>query len=241
MQKSWRKRKERREPGHEEARHSPDRGEGDGMNSKDGEGIPPGEERRRPVVHDRRKVRATESEGPSAADEAGEAPAQPASDLERVTAERDGYLEDLKRLKAEFENYRKRILKEQTEVIERAAVHLIRRLLPLLDNFDLAVAAAEESRDFDKMLRGVELVYGELKEALAAEGLTPIDAKGRRFDPNLHEAALEGPGDSDGGELYVAEVLRPGYLFKHRVMRPAMVKVVRRATEGPIEPRERTG
>lgn len=146
---------------------------------------------------------------------------------EKLKAERDGYLEDLQRLKAEFENYRKRILREQTEVVSRASAGLVAALLNVVDNFDLAVAAAEETRDFDKMLRGVEMVYGELKEVLGAEGLQPIDAKGKPFDPTLHEAALEVPGEEDGQPV-VAEVLRPGYMFKGRVLRPAMVKVTRK-------------
>lgn len=145
----------------------------------------------------------------------------------KIESERDAYLEDLQRLKAEFENYRKRILREQTDVVSRASAGLVSALLGVMDNFDLAVAAAEGTRDFDKMLRGVEMVYGELKEVLGAEGLQPIEAKGKPFDPNLHEAALEVPGDEDGHPV-VAEVLRPGYMFKGRVLRPAMVKVIRK-------------
>lgn len=151
---------------------------------------------------------------------------------EKVQAERDSYLEDLKRLKAEFENYRKRILREHTDVVSRASTGVVANLLSVLDNFDLAVSAAEETRDFDKMLRGVEMVYGELKEVLKSEGLEPIDAKGKRFDPSLHEAAVETPGDAEG-ELIVTEVLRPGYMLKGRVVRPAMVRVTRKAAATP--------
>lgn len=154
------------------------------------------------------------------------------NDLDRAVSERDAYLDDLKRLKAEFENYRKRILKEQTEVVERASSNVISGLLPVLDNFELAIAAAEETSDFERMLRGIEMVYGELKEVLGSEGLRPINAKGKPFDPNFHEAAIELPSaeeDPEGNEteLVVAEVLRPGYTFKDRVLRPAMVKVRR--------------
>jgi molecular chaperone GrpE len=166
--------------------------------------------------------------GSSEADAEEEKTVEEAARLEKVEVERDAYLEDLKRLKAEFENYRKRILREQTEVISRASAGLVSGLLGVLDNFDLAVAAAEETRDFDKMLRGVEMVYGERKEVLRAEGLDPIEAKGRVFDPSLHEAAVETPGDTDGN-LIVTEVLRPGYMFKGRVLRPAMVRVTRKA------------
>jgi molecular chaperone GrpE len=159
-------------------------------------------------------------------EESVEVPADLEDETAALRAERDGYLDDLKRIKAEFENYRKRILKEQTEFVERASASLVSSLLPVLDNFDLAVSAAEDTKEFDKMLRGIEMVYGELKEVLKGEGLRPIEARGQRFDPNLHEAALEVPG-AEEGELEVVEVLRPGYTFKGRVLRPAMVKVRR--------------
>jgi molecular chaperone GrpE len=111
--------------------------------------------------------------------------------------------------------------------VERATAGLVARLLPVLDNFELAVAAAEESHDFERMLKGIEMVFGELREVLASEGLKAIPAKGRTFDPNFHEAAFEVPGEGDG-EPYVAEELRPGYTFKGRVLRPSMVKVARK-------------
>jgi molecular chaperone GrpE len=147
------------------------------------------------------------------------------------------HLSDLQRLQADFANYRKRVLREQTELVERAAGHLVHRLLSVLDSFDLAVAAAEETKDFERMLRGVEMVLGELKEVLKAEGLETIPARDQPFDPNLHEAALEVPGDEDG-EMVVAGVLRPGYVLKGRVLRPAMVKVTRRRAAGEGEPQD---
>lgn len=166
-----------------------------------------------------------------AAPEASEAPATTtaaANDeaLAAAKAEATAYLEDLQRLKAEFDNYRKRIVKEQTGLVERAAAGLAFRLLPVLDSFELAVASAEGTRDFERMLKGIEMVFGELKEVLGSEGLEPIDARDKPFDPNLHEAALEVEGDGRG-EPYVAEELRTGYRFKGRVLRPAMVKVAR--------------
>ncbi|MCW3044079.1 MAG: hypothetical protein JWL57_2237 [Actinobacteria bacterium] len=160
------------------------------------------------------------------------APAEPnplEAQVEAARAEAAAYLDDLQRLKAEFDNYRKRIVKEQTGLVERASASLLHRLLPVLDNFELAVASAEESREFDRMLKGIEMVFGELKEVLTAEGLTAIAAKGKAFDPNYHEAALQVDGEEDG-EAYVAEELRSGYTYKGRVLRPSMVKVARRGT-----------
>ncbi len=166
--------------------------------------------------------------GPAAPAPAAPAEANPlASQLEAARTEAAAYLDDLQRLKAEFDNYRKRIVKEQTGLVERASAGLLYRLLPVLDNFELAVASAEESREFDRMLKGIEMVFGELKEVLNAEGLTAIAAKGQAFDPNYHEAALTVDGQDDG-EPYVAEELRSGYTYKGRVLRPSMVKVARR-------------
>jgi molecular chaperone GrpE len=192
------------------------------------------EARRGPVIRDKRVSSRVSSDDANPQEEIKQSAEQKqdeaAQSLEKLTADRNQYLEDLQRLKAEFENYRKRILREQTEVVNRASAALVHSLLPVLDNFDLAVAAAEDTKDFEKMLRGLELVYGELKEVLRAEGLEVIEARGRRFDPSLHEAALEIPGAEDG-TLVVTEVLRPGYMFKGRVLRPAMVKVTRKSGE----------
>jgi molecular chaperone GrpE len=203
---------------------------------------------RRITINDRRKLHpevaaaAPEDNPPASAPGAGtpEPPPVPATlvedapnpletQLEAARAEAAGYLDDLQRLKAEFDNYRKRIVKEQTSLLERASASLLHRLLPVLDNFELAVASAEESREFDRMLKGIEMVFGELKEVLTAEGLTAIAAKGQAFDPNYHEAALTVDGEEDG-EPYVAEELRSGYTYKGRVLRPSMVKVARRHT-----------
>lgn len=189
--------------------------------------------RRGPHVRDRRKIRIDDAkESSEARVSEDEAVATEEQALEAARSEAAAHLEDLQRLKAEFENYRKRIVKEQTEFVERASASLIIRMLAVLDNFELAVAAAESTRDFERMLKGVELVFGELKEVLAAEGLRPIEAVGKRFDPNLHEAAVEIAGEFDG-DLFVADVLRAGYTLKGRVLRPAMVKVVRR--QGAID------
>lgn len=183
-------------------------------------------------VKDRRKLREDDSPGQQVG-QSPEAAAEVSSEdqVEQAKAEAAGYLDDLQRLKAEFDNYRKRVLKEQTALVESASASMVARLLSVMDNFELAVASAEESREFDKMLKGIEMVYGDLKEVLRSEGVEPIEAKGAPFDPQVHEAALEVPGD-DSGHMVVSEVLRPGYLLKGRVIRPAMVKVTQKASGG---------
>ena len=147
--------------------------------------------------------------------------------LERARREAAEHLDDLKRLKAEFENYRKRVLKEQTQLVGRASQQLVEKLMPVLDNFELALIAADRTKDIDALVRGVEIVFGELMDVLHKEGLQKIDALGKPFDPTLHEAVLEvGDGPAEG-EPIVAEVVRNGYTLKGKVVRPAMVKVIR--------------
>jgi molecular chaperone GrpE len=106
-----------------------------------------------------------------------------------------------------------------------AAEPVMRRLLEVLDDFELALLHAAEDVDQDRLLKGVELVYAKLVDALGAEGLERIEAEGEPFDPSLHEALMQtGEGD---GEPRVAEVFRPGYTLRGRVIRPAGVRVER--------------
>jgi molecular chaperone GrpE len=151
-------------------------------------------------------------------------------EIERARAEAAEYLADLQRLKAEFDNYRKRVLREQTQAVELAAGPLVIRLLEVLDEFELALTAAERVESapgMERFVHGVEIVYAKLMEILKAEGLERIAADGAPFDPELHEALLQGGGEP-GGEPYVEDVLRTGYTLKGRVIRPAGVKVSRR-------------
>jgi molecular chaperone GrpE len=148
------------------------------------------------------------------------------ADLAAARAEADSYLDDLRRLQADFENYRKRMLREQTARIASASQGLVAKLLLVLDNFELAVSHAEQSRDFDRMLKGVEMVFGELREVLQGEGLVKIEAEGKPFDPERHEAvvAVEQEGAEPGT---VVDVVRTGYELRGKVLRPAMVKVAK--------------
>jgi molecular chaperone GrpE len=149
------------------------------------------------------------------------------SDLDSAKAEAAEYLDHLKRLKAEFDNYRKRVLKEQTRAVELATEPLMTKILEVLDEFELAVMAAEGKPEFERFRRGVEMVYGKLTEILRSEGLEPIEADGKPFDPEVHEALLQ-VDEGDGDETYVADVLRTGYRLRGRLLRPAGVKVARR-------------
>jgi molecular chaperone GrpE len=147
-------------------------------------------------------------------------------DIEALRSEATQYREHLQRLQAEFDNYRKRVLREQTTAVEQAARPVFRRLLEVLDDFDLALMHAQDRPDFDRFLHGVELVYAKLLDTLRAEGLEQMDAQGKPFDPENHEALMQtGAGE---GDPVVADVLRPGYTLKGRVLRPAGVRVERK-------------
>jgi molecular chaperone GrpE len=159
--------------------------------------------------------RPTEARGASEGDE-----------LDAARAEAAQYREHLQRLQAEFDNYRKRVLREQTSAVELAAQPVLRRLLEVLDDFDLALMHAQDRPDYDRFLHGVELVYAKLVDTLRAEGLERMDAEGKPFDPELHEALMQS-GEGNGDPV-VADVLRPGYTLKGRVLRPAGVRVERK-------------
>ena len=133
--------------------------------------------------------------------------------------QRDDYYNSLLRLQAEFDNYRKRVERQRLEMVELAATSLVKELLPVLDTADLALAhgAGEE----------VKHVAGALFDVLSKEGLERIVPEGQAFDPEHHDAVAHEPaeGADAPAQPEVSEVLRAGYLWKGRVLRPAMVKV----------------
>lgn len=190
-------------------------------------------EQRPPIkITDKRRVREDDA-ARAPADQVGATPgpetlgpedADVTRDLDTARAEAAEYLDHLRRLQAEFDNYRKRVLKEQTDAVERAAAPVMQRLLEVLDEFELALMSANDKPDLDRFLHGVELVYAKLADTLKAEGLERIDAQGKPFDPEKHEALMQ---TGEGDHLVVADVLRPGYTLRGRVIRPAGVRVNR--------------
>lgn len=142
------------------------------------------------------------------------------ADLAELARERDDFRELAQRVQADFENYRKRVIREQTTVVERATEGLVTELLSVLDSFELALDTLEESDE--NVRKGVELVYSSLLGALERVGLERIPTEGAPFDPTVHEAVLQEDGD---GEPVVVETMRSGFRLKGKVLRPAMVKV----------------
>ena len=136
--------------------------------------------------------------------------------------EHDRFLRTL----AEFDNFRKRSREEFQQVCSFAIEDLIIRLLPVLDNFERAIKTAEEIKDYDALHGGVILILRQLRDILTKEGVTPIEAQGKSFDPNLHEAVMRVDTDEypDGT---IIEEFQTGYTLGDKVIRPSMVKVAR--------------
>jgi len=147
-----------------------------------------------------------------------------------LEAERDEHLNDLKRVAAEFENYRKRVARDQESLVARAHERLVKELLPVLDGLEHAMEAAvrHSGGDSRKLEEGVRLVHRELAAALEREGLAEIDSNGQ-FDPHVHEALLSQPSDAEEGS--VIEVVQKGYKLGDKVLRPARVVVAAPAEE----------
>jgi molecular chaperone GrpE len=141
--------------------------------------------------------------------------------LAAAEANAQQHLDDLKRLAAEFDNYRKRVAREQEALSSRAAERLVRELLPIADDLERALEAAEQHEEA-KLEDGVRLVHRELSAVLEREGLVEIETNGK-FDPHVHEALLARPADAEEGS--VLEVVQKGYRLGDRVLRPARVVV----------------
>jgi molecular chaperone GrpE len=142
--------------------------------------------------------------------------------LAEAEAKRDEYLDHLQRLKAEFDNYRKRALRDQEALAARAHERLVKELLPVLDDLERALDAAEV-HDEASVVEGVRLVQRALQASLEREGLAEIETDGA-FDPHVHEALLAQPGEgAESGT--VLQVVQKGYRLGDRVLRPARVVV----------------
>src|ERR671933_2033971 len=142
-------------------------------------------------------------------------------ELAELTRERDEYLDALQRVKAEFDNYRKRAARDQESLVARAHEGLVKELLPILDDLERALEAASQHEEA-KLEEGVRLVHRSLRDLLAKEGLTEVETNGK-FDPHVHEALLSQPSDEEEGT--VIEVVQKGYTLGDRVVRPARVVV----------------
>lgn len=169
------------------------------------------------------------AESPGIQDEGADGPATDAESEDRSPEARaaDEYRARLLRLKADFDNYRRRMAQEQARWSDAAVGRFIEALLPVVDNLE---RATEAGGDGEAIRRGVELTVRQLQELLAKFGVEPMNPVGQAFDPTVHEAMLQ-VETTDHPDGQVIEELRKGYLFKRQVLRPSMVKVARRVTD----------
>ena len=171
------------------------------------------------------EAEAAEEEN-DAVEAADAALAEQADPREVLARERDEYLLALQRTQADFENYRKRIARQQEEQAARASQHLVEKLLPVLDALDLAENHLNESLDVSEGAKALRASRAMLMDILSREGLERVDQPEVPFDPSVHDAVAHSDGDcGPGGETMVEEVMRSGYRWKGQPLRAAMVRV----------------
>jgi len=144
--------------------------------------------------------------------------------FDEETEKNKALYDQLLRLKAEFENFRKRTERDKENLIKFAEESLIQELLPVMDNIERAIDSAHNHRDFDSLKQGVIMIQKQLKEILSKTGLVEMKTDGEKFDPRLHEIVSQEEADKHP-EGTIIEELQKGYLLADRVIRPAMVKV----------------
>jgi len=142
---------------------------------------------------------------------------------------KDEHIEELNdklmRTMAEFDNFRKRTEKEKTHMFEIGAKDIIEKILPIIDNFERGIGSVPETEKDSAFVQGIEQIYKQLLTTLESAGVTPIEAVGKEFDPNLHNAVMHAE-DESFGENIVSEELQRGYMYRDSVVRHSMVKVV---------------
>lgn len=165
---------------------------------------------------------------------AAEGPPDPAAAYQKLVAEKQELFERLQRKQAELENFRKRLQREKEDFLQHATADLVRALLPALDAFDRALKHRDANIPED-FYQGMDLIYRQLLEVLGRAGLSPVETAGKLFDPHFHQAVetVQVPGARD---QEIVEELQRGYRLKHRLLRPAIVKVATSGRGGEVKP-----
>ncbi|HZG84153.1 nucleotide exchange factor GrpE [Paenibacillus sp.] len=167
----------------------------------------------------------TTAEPPETADAELAEEAATNAEMEALKKTAEEHYQRYLRTQADFDNFRRRARAEKEEFAKYASQKLIEGLLPIVDNFDRAVAASREQRDFEALAKGVEMIQRQLGQLLESEGLKPIEAIGQPFNPELHQAIMQVPAEEGTESGIVVEELQKGYMLKEKVIRPSMVKV----------------
>jgi molecular chaperone GrpE len=150
------------------------------------------------------------------------------AELKERAAKADEHWDRLLRATADFDNFKKRATREKQDAIKFANENLLQKLIPILDNFDMALSAAQNTQTdgSESLQTGINMIYQQLKSVLAENGVEEVDAMGKPFDPNLHEAVSQKETD-EAPEGQVVQQLRKGYKLKERLLRPASVIVAK--------------
>ena len=178
-------------------------------------------------IEETEAVDAAEGENDTEAQPADEAQENPADAMQQKIDELTAGLKEKEeralRLQADFENFRRRTSKEKEELSAVIKQEILKDMLPLLDNFERAMAA--ETKDAEAFQKGVDMIYTQLQEVMKKNGLEPIETEGQKFDPNFHQAVMRVQNDDLEDDDIVQE-LQKGYMVEGRVIRPSMVQVV---------------
>ncbi len=164
---------------------------------------------------------AADTQGSEEPEEAGDSGEEKEQKKDKKSGQIEELTDRLQRTMAEFDNYRKRTEKEKASMYVIGAKEVVEKILPVVDNFERGLAAAEEG---DAFAEGMQMVYKQLMTALTEMGVQPIQAVGQEFDPNVHNAVMH-VEDPEAGENTVVEELQKGYTYKDFVVRHSMVKV----------------
>jgi molecular chaperone GrpE len=144
--------------------------------------------------------------------------------LEELRKQADENQQRYLRVQADFDNFRRRSRLEKEDFAKYASLKLIEQLLPVVDNFERALSSSKDTKDFEALVKGLDMTFRQLDQLLAQEGLTPIEAVGQPFNPEFHQAIMQVESE-EHEEGIVVEEIQKGYLMKDKVIRPAMVKV----------------
>lgn len=145
-------------------------------------------------------------------------------ELEQAKIQADDNYQRYVRTQADFDNFRKRTQKEREEFAQYASTKLLEQLLPVIDNFERAIAASKDGKDYDALAKGVDMIFRQFGQVLENEGLKAMETVGQPFNPDYHQAVMQVESE-EHEEGTIVEELQKGYMLKDRVLRPAMVKV----------------
>ncbi|AKG37791.1 molecular chaperone GrpE [Paenibacillus durus ATCC 35681] len=170
------------------------------------------------------QAEAVSNNDTEAAGEAVQAASGDSDEIKRLQELADEYQGRVLRVQADYDNFRRRTLKEKEELAQYATSKLVTELLPVVDNFERALATAPAGSDGDAFAKGVNMIFRQLEGVLKSEGLTPMETVGQPFNPEFHQAIMQVESE-EYEEGIVTEEVQKGYLLKNKVLRPAMVKV----------------